>query len=133
MEYEVVGNSKAARLVRAVVPSMIKQLGLENSKHCFVIHFTKDEIDCGATVPIEQINSSMVIINSTRRLSEIIRTVAHELVHVKQHAKGQLKQSDNHYIWMGKKIPKTVAYLDMPWEKEAFAKQELIMRRAIEE
>jgi hypothetical protein len=36
-------------------------------------------------------------------------------------------------IWAGKRYSKNTAYLSRPWEIEAFSKQELILRRAIEE
>jgi hypothetical protein len=36
------------------------------------------------------------------------------------------------YIWAGKRYSKNTAYLSMPWEIEAFSKQELILRRAFE-
>ena len=37
------------------------------------------------------------------------------------------------YVWLGKMYSKKTPYLDMPWEIEAFSKQELILRRAFEE
>jgi hypothetical protein len=76
----------------------------------------------------------MVVIKPNRRLKEIGLTLAHEMVHVKQMAKGTLKSTKNGVsIWAGKKYSKKTAYLSMPWEIEAFSKQELILRRAIEE
>jgi hypothetical protein len=61
-------------------------------------------------------------------------TLAHELVHVKQMAKGILKSTKNgSQIWAGKKYSKRTKYLDRPWEIEAFSKQELILRRAFED
>ena len=60
-------------------------------------------------------------------------TLAHELVHVKQLAKGVLKQGARYTTWAGKKYSnKTTPYLDMPWEIQAFSQQELILRRAFE-
>jgi len=55
------------------------------------------------------------------------------MVHVKQLAKGTLKPLGSGVnIWAGKKYSKKTKYLDMPWELDAFARQEIILRRAIE-
>jgi hypothetical protein len=49
-------------------------------------------------------------------------------------AKGTLKTTKNGVqVWAGKRFSKNTAYLSRPWEIEAFSKQELILRRAIEE
>lgn len=137
IEFKVNGNSLKAKFVRAILPSLIRQLNLENSSKCFVVQLERggavDGGGFGATIPIGVADGYMVVINSQKRLAEIARTLAHELVHVKQMAKGQLKILPKHYVWMGKKYSKNTAYLDMPWEQEAFAKQEMLMRRAIEE
>ena len=60
-------------------------------------------------------------------------TLAHEMVHVRQMAKGTLKSVAKGYsTWNGKLYnSKKTKYLDQPWEQDAFAKQELIFRRAI--
>jgi hypothetical protein len=59
-------------------------------------------------------------------------TLAHEMVHVRQMAKGILKVENGVNYWRGKKYGKKTKYLDMPWEQDAFSKQELIFRRAVE-
>jgi hypothetical protein len=54
------------------------------------------------------------------------------MVHVKQIAKGKLKTVKGINFWNGKKYSNKTKYLDQPWEIEAFSKQELIFRRAID-
>jgi hypothetical protein len=54
------------------------------------------------------------------------------MVHVKQFAKGHFQIVDGKYFWMGKRVTKRVKYLDQPWEREAFSKQEILFRKAIE-
>jgi hypothetical protein len=47
-------------------------------------------------------------------------------------AKGQLKYlTKQNRIWMGRHYTKKTRYLDQPWEQDAFARQEIIVRRAI--
>ena len=63
----------------------------------------------------------------------ILSVLAHEMVHVKQLAKGVLKtRKTGSFIWAGKRYSKKTEYLSMPWEIEAFSKQELILRRAFQ-
>ena len=55
---------------------------------------------------------------SHRRLLE---TLAHELVHVKQYAQGELKGEN---CWMGKVVnPKNTDYWDLPWEIDAHGRE----------
>lgn len=136
MEYKVEGSRRNKKFVEAILPSMISQLKLENCTKAVVIRI-KDECDGnqGITVDLSELTGCyMVVIKPTRKLKDIGLTLAHEMVHVKQLAKGILKNKQNGVnIWAGKRYSNKVAYLDMPWEIEAFSKQELILRRAFEE
>ena len=54
-------------------------------------------------------------------LRSLLTTVAHEMVHVKQYARKELK--DN-YNWQGKFYkPEKVSYWDQPWEIEAHGRE----------
>lgn len=136
MEYKVEGSRRNKKFVEAILPSMISQLKLENCTKAVVIRI-KDECEGnqGITVDLSDLTGCyMVVIKPTRKLKDIGLTLAHEMVHVKQLAKGILKNKQNGVnIWAGKRYTNKVAYLDMPWEIEAFSKQELILRRAFEE
>ncbi len=65
-----------------------------------------------------------VIVTIAKRLSrkEVIRTLFHELVHVKQYTDGRL---ENGYKWLGKIYED--AYSKLPWEIEAFELEEKMM------
>ena len=60
-------------------------------------------------------------------------TLAHEMVHVRQMAKGILKIKNGVNYWCGKRYTKRTKYLDQPWEQDAFARQEIVFRKAITE
>ena len=52
---------------------------------------------------------------------ELISTICHEMVHVKQYARKELRWCNTHYNVMWKKSVHTnTAYDDQPWEKEAY-------------
>ena len=141
MEYDVdADNPKIKKFLASLMPSFIKQLGLTNSKRAVLVKVTKDMEDDfqGATMNIEMADCMMVLLKPPKRLSpnsllDLAGTLAHEMVHVKQLAKGQMKFLPNEArIWKGKRYSKKTKYLDMPWEIDAFSKQELLLRRAIE-
>ena len=141
MEYAVeASNLKCRKFLASVMPSMITQLGLDNSKKAVLVKVT-DDVDAGfqgATLHIEVADCYLVLIKKPKRLTakaliDISTTLAHEMVHVRQLAKGQMKFAKNQArIWMGKLYSKKTKYLDQPWELDAFARQEIIVRRAIE-
>jgi hypothetical protein len=136
MEYKVEGSRRNKKFVEAILPSMISQLKLENCTKAVVVRIANEcEGNQGITVDLSELTGCyMVVIAPTRKLKDIGLTLAHEMVHVKQLAKGILKNKQNGVnIWAGKRYTNKVAYLDMPWEIEAFSKQELILRRAFEE
>lgn len=134
MEYLVKTRSaRTKKFIEAIMPSMIEQLRLENSRKTVLIEIGKSAGDAndGMTVPLPAIDAYVVSIKPGK-WQDVGITLAHEMVHVKQLAKGILKAEKGVKYWRGKKFSKKTKYLDTPWEQEAFAKQELIFRRAIE-
>ena len=140
MEYAVEGSSKASKFLKSLMPSMIEQLGLTNSQRAVLIKIDNEQLDGmeGATLNMEFADCYLVLIRQPRRLTKtsllnMATTLAHEMVHVKQLAKGQMKFLPNQArVWMGKRYSKKVSYLDQPWELDAFARQEILVRKAIE-
>jgi hypothetical protein len=134
MHFEVESRSKKTKkFVEHILPSMIKQLGLTRSRKVLVVRIaneTGDGVD-GLTMPFAEIGSFMVVIKPGS-LTAVGLTLAHEMVHVRQMALGLLKTENGVNYWRGKRYTKSTKYLNKPWEVDAFSKQELIFRRAIE-
>jgi hypothetical protein len=141
MEYLVEATTpQVSKFLDSLMPSMIEQLGLTRSRRAVLVKVT-DEIEDGmqgATLNIEIADCYLVLIKQPKRITkasllEIGTTLAHEMVHVRQLAKGQMKFLPNQArIWMGKRYSKRTHYLDQPWELDAFARQEIVFRKAIE-
>ncbi len=141
MEYLVEAtNPKVSMFLDSLMPSMVEQLGLTRSRRAVLIKVT-DEIDegmQGATLNIDIADCYLVLIKKPKRVTkssllEMGTTLAHEMVHVRQLAKGQMKFLPNQArVWMGKRYSKKTHYLDQPWELDAFARQEILFRKAIE-
>ena len=130
MEFVVEARSqKTRKFFEAILPSMIKQLKLTNSRKFLIVK--TDKIDSqGVTIPMDEIDTYLVVVNPAK-IEAMGITLAHEMVHVRQMAKGILKSGPKGTIWNGKHFSKRTKYLDQPWEMDAFAKQELVFRRAI--
>lgn len=59
------------------------------------------------------------------RLRKVLETVAHEMVHVKQYARGELYEStaQGKHRWQGEWLNKDPDYWDQPWEIEAHGRE----------
>jgi hypothetical protein len=66
-------------------------------------------------------------VDSTQGLQAMLETVSHEMVHVKQYARGELKdlaRSAHCCKWKGKKVNfNSTHYYDQPWEIEAHGRE----------
>ena len=61
---------------------------------------------------------------------DILETLAHEMVHVKQTVRGQLSSRGVSLFWRGKKVLcSKINYYDRPWEIEAWSKQTLLSNK----
>ena len=133
MEYFIETKSKRTRtLFEAIVPRMIKELKLTRSRKTLMIKVSNKDLDGqeGATAPLDMIDAYVVLIKP-KNLKDMGITLAHEMIHVKQLAQGTLKQVNGVNYWKGKRYRKNHRYLDLPWEIEAFSKQELLFRRTL--
>ncbi len=66
-------------------------------------------------------------INGTISAEDKIRTLAHEMVHVKQYAYDELNSEMT--LWRGKKVnPDKIPYAQQPWEIEAWTKGDKLYR-----
>lgn len=134
MDYRIEARSqKKKKFIEAILPSIVGQLGLDNSRKSVVIKLEQDCEGMGFTVPIDILDSYIVVIKSSMSIKDIGLTLAHEMVHVRQFAKGILRSKNGVSYWKGKRFAKKTNYLDRPWEQDAFAKQEIVFRKSIEE
>jgi hypothetical protein len=133
MEFLVNSRSKVIKeYLELITPRMLKELGLVSSRKCVVITLEKDCPDLGLTVNFDTIDGYVIVIRSNQSVKDIGVTLAHELVHVKQMAKGILKAvGRGSHTWKGKKYRASTPYYSRPWELDAFAKQEIVFRRAV--
>jgi hypothetical protein len=133
MQYEIRTRSARTRqFIEHIMPSMIKQLGLTRSRAFVLIDVCRSvgEGNDGSTMPIPGLNSYVVALKPAK-WDDMGITLAHEMVHVRQLAKGILRAENGKKWWKGRLYSRRTRYTDMPWEQDALSKQELIFRRAI--
>lgn len=123
------------------MPSYISQLKLENSKRAVLVRISDCDLpeeNEGGTIYVDVADCYVVMIKLPKKITAnslmtMAGVLAHEMVHVRQLAKGQLVFGKNEArTWMGKRYTKKTKYLDQPWEIDALSRQELLLRRAIE-
>lgn len=69
-----------------------------------------------------------ILIDSEISKEKQLKTLVHELVHLKQFAKGEFKQYEGYnYRWLGKKISiSSEDYDTLPWEIEAISSEKTL-------
>lgn len=74
-------------------------------------------------------------VNRGMNLYDLISTLCHEMVHVKQYVKGEMKYDwrSGKTRWKAKLISDDVEYLDQPWEKEAYKLEEDLAKECFRE
>lgn len=71
-------------------------------------------------------------INKNANLKIILMTLAHECVHLKQYALGEL--NENMSAWRGRRIDSdSVNYWDHPWEIEAYGRERGLFTRFVDD
>ena len=134
MEIKVISRSKVRKITIDLTTQFLrKELKLERSKFALTIYtmpgLRKRE---GYNGVVAQIGDKEIAMAVDSRLDEgeLIQCIAHEMVHVKQIAKGQLQlDTKQRQLWLGQRCNKE--YHERPWEQEAFARERLLAARAL--
>ena len=125
-------NSISKGLVENCLQFFRNELKLQNSRYSLIVvpergMSGRDGIrgsvfKLGPTVIGMSIDTAL----DTERL---IIALAHEMIHVKQYARGQITHGKNltSKFWMGKKF--RGHYYDLPWEVEAFSKERVLANK----
>jgi len=117
-------------LIEGIIQLFIRELKLESSKKELIVFSKKGfEKETGAAGMVYPYSESLITmdIDSQLNINKLIDVLSHEMVHVKQIAKGQLKYNGRKIYWKGKYVNhKKVSYYDHPWEHEAWKNQKLL-------
>jgi len=136
MEIEVVARKSASKtLIENCLQIYKKELNLTNSTYGLVV-FTERGMSAkeGMRGSVFKLGPKIIgmVIDTGLDLERLIIALAHEMVHVKQYARGQITHGKNlnSRFWMGKKF--RGHYYDLPWEVEAFSKERVLANKVFQ-
>jgi hypothetical protein len=134
MEFVVdMRNGNRKDMIEGCLRVFIRELKLEKSKTQLFVFSKKDfEKEQGCAGMVYPYAEGLITMDLDSRMSveKLIEVVAHEMVHVKQIAKGQLKYVGKKMFWKGQRVyPKKMSYYDHPWEIEAWKMQRYLETR----
>jgi len=133
MEIEIAARASITKtVIETCVALFKKELKLENSKYSLVILADRGmskRDGCRGTVFQVGPKALGMVIDTAMSIENLIITIAHEMVHVKQYARGQIKHGKNlkSKFWMGQKNKSQ--YYDSPWEIEAYSKERVLANK----
>lgn len=117
------GRKKQRQVVEDVVKWSIKKLNLHRIRTLNLTFSIKSLKSLYGQ--LEQLDDKRrefsVVLDKNVDTKDLIRTVIHEMVHIKQYIR---KEMDSEIVgsrmrWKSKTYPYDIKYDDMPWEKEA--------------
>ena len=125
------GDRKA--LIEGCINLFIRELKLQKSKATLFVFSRKNfENETGAAGMVYPYAEGLITMDLDSRMGmdKLIHTIAHEMVHVKQIAKGQLSYDGKKIFWKGKRYyPKRMSYYDHPWEIDAWRNEKVLASR----
>lgn len=134
MELTITGGNKSQRnYTRSIVEFCQTKLMPKMTDIEIVVKlrkFPKNAEDCGYCLAVDGPRADRprefeIEIDSRMKLRRLLETICHEMVHVKQYARGELYESgrQNKHRWQGEWIDKDPDYWDRPWEIEAHGRE----------
>jgi hypothetical protein len=136
MEIRVHARSRDRReLIEAAARFYAQELGLERSRYSLDIitqpGLIREENSRGTCSKLGP-NCLVMCLESRLDMDTLLQVLAHEMVHAKQFARGQLRTTVSragntvHY-WKGRRV--RASYYDQPWEQEAFSRERLLANK----
>ena len=109
--------------VRAITQFFVSHLKLGGSRYSLTLktykNFERDTGGSAAGVNLDGTNIELAL-DSRLGPNDIIIAISHEMIHVKQLARGKLKYNGETPIWCGKEAGH-YSYEDRPWEIQAYS------------
>ena len=129
MIVRVTGGTKYQREVASkVVYWTAKKLGIHRMRTLYIqaVLSKIKNADGYCSMEDEDKRTFTIEANKTLKLRQLIMTLIHEMVHVKQFARNEMNDYlvNGRYRWKSKTISQNTPYEKMPWEREAARLQE---------
>ena len=137
MQYQIKCHSKERRaLIDTIVRVLIIELRLTRSRFSLTVEtergLAKRDGMRGVVGPDPDNSTSIImLLDSVLDNEQLIDTLCHEMVHVKQFALGQAqvkyRGEKATVYWLGKRVKS--CYWDQPWEQEAWRRERVLASR----
>lgn len=120
---DVVGSNKTKRDIAYNVVHFMLQKLLPRLRNIEIeVKFSKMDDDAvGYCMMLDNNREYQLEISKDLNIKELVMTICHEMVHVKQYVRNEMKEGQ--MVWKKKPIASDTKYYDLPWEKEAYAMQ----------
>ena len=129
------GRRTGKKLVaEAAIRFFHKDLKLECSRWKMVVSFTRDIAERGHRGSVCAVTPGLILmeVDPTLDQEQLVHTVAHEMVHVKQYATGRMRNEQRRgrvvTYWNGRAC-RVKNYFDQPWELQAFRNERVLANR----
>lgn len=131
------GRIRNKKLILPYVYKVLKELGIHRFRRkCIIIQFVT-ECDSGAAGYTLDHCEDITYVEIARGVDGVkngflfmMKTLAHELVHVKQYWRKELC-GDGGWTWKGKNA-KNYSYENQPWEKEAYGREDELFNKCFD-
>ena len=125
-------NSISKVLVENCLQLFRNELKLQNSRYSLIVVPDRGmSVKDGVRGSVFKLGPTVIgmSIDTALDTERLIIALAHEMIHVKQYARGQITHGKNlnSKFWMGKKF--RGHYYDLPWEVEAFSKERVLANK----
>ena len=114
------GRKKEREIAEKTVAWCIKRLMPRMKTLDIIVEFKA--LDAYGYCMQETGRNYVLSINRNLPLLELVSTICHEMIHVKQYARNELRQVKGKTMWKTRNCS-NVEYFDAPWEKEAFKRE----------
>lgn len=120
---DVVGSNKTKRDIAYNVVYFMLQKLLPRLRNIEIeVKFSKMNDDAvGYCMMLDNNREYQLEISKDLNIKELVMTICHEMVHVKQYVRNEMKEGQ--MVWKKKPIASDTKYYDLPWEKEAYTMQ----------
>lgn len=125
-------KSNTRTLIECCLKVYTHELKLQNSKYKLLVFTDRGMASKeGFRGSVFKMGPKVIgmVLDTALEMEKLIITIAHEMVHVKQYARGQMTHTKNGCgrLWHGKKVK--AEYYDCPWEIEAFSKERVLANK----
>lgn len=126
------GRKKEREIAENVVNWCIKKMMPKMRTLEIAIEFDKLDDAYGYCMEGDNSRTFTLSIKKGLDLYALVSTVCHEMVHVKQYARKELRHVHGNTMWK-KEVCNDVSYDDAPWEIEAYALEDELAKECIAE